>query len=315
MGCIGMDKNGNLLSALEREAMLAVEALEEARLRSRSEEKAKEEREAEALSPKDQQKTSNDGLEIVIQEEDDNQDTPFDSLSEDETPEYQCSLPLEVIDDAPDEPSMAEVLTDLVPKEDGAKVAIGRISPISRSKLMAQQTEPYKSENGETCDSDMYHHMQDLELQLAAAQNQAARASADFENYKKRTLRDQKLRCQQQQAKIVTDFLSVIDNFERAIAHAKQSQNFDNLLQGIELTGKLFLSALAKNGCQPFDSIGELFDPHYHEVLQRMDTKDHAHNSIVQEHLRGYMMHERVLRPALVVVAQHLNDLGKGDND
>ncbi len=58
-------------------------------------------------------------------------------------------------------------------------------------------------------------------------------------------------------------------------------------------------------GCTPFESVGHTCDPVYHDVLSRVVDSDQPHNSIVQEHLKGYMMHERVIRPALVVVSQH----------
>ena len=71
------------------------------------------------------------------------------------------------------------------------------------------------------------------------------------------------------------------------------------------MTGKLYLAVLAKLGCIPFDSMGEICDPVFHDVLQKVVNNDVPNNSIVQEHLKGYIMHERVLRPALVVVAQN----------
>ena len=131
------------------------------------------------------------------------------------------------------------------------------------------------------------------------------RISADFDNYRKRVLRDQEASKNQAEEKIVAGFLPVMDNLERALSHARQSDDYQQLLKGVEMTGKLYLAALAKLGCVPYDSLGAEFDPVYHDVLQRVIDAEKPHNSIIQEHLRGYMMHERVLRPALVVVAQH----------
>ena len=130
------------------------------------------------------------------------------------------------------------------------------------------------------------------------------RVNADFENYRKRITRDQEHMRNQAEERIVASFLSVMDNFERAIAHAKQSSDYEQLLRGVELTSRMYLSTLAKHGCVPFDSVGETFDPNYHDVLQRVIDPDTEDNIIVQEHLKGYKMHDRVLRPALVVVSQ-----------
>ena len=145
------------------------------------------------------------------------------------------------------------------------------------------------------------------QLKILAKQlnDRMIRVSADFDNYKKRVARDQEQNKNQAQEKIVTGFLSVMDNLERALTHARQSNDYDQLLQGVEMTAKLFIAALGKQGCTPYDSLGAEFDPVYHDVLSRVIDAEKPHNSIVQEHLKGYIMHDRVLRPALVVVAQH----------
>ena len=131
------------------------------------------------------------------------------------------------------------------------------------------------------------------------------RVSADFDNYRKRVARDQELMRNQAEERIVTGFLPVMDNLERALVHARQQNDYEQLVQGVEMTSKLYLAALAKHGCVPFGSLGETFDPVYHDVLQRVIDPEKPHNLIVQEHLKGYMMHDHVLRPALVVVSQH----------
>ena len=131
------------------------------------------------------------------------------------------------------------------------------------------------------------------------------RLTADFDNYRKRIARDQEQMHNQDEERIVVSFLGVMDNFERAIAHAKQTRDYDQLLQGVELTSKQYLSTLAKHGCVPYDSMGKEFDPNFHDVLQRTVDSDVPHNTVTQEHLKGYMMHDHVIRPALVVVAQH----------
>ena len=140
------------------------------------------------------------------------------------------------------------------------------------------------------------------------------RLSADFDNYRKRVVRDQELTKNQIEERIVVTFLTVMDNFERAIAHAKQSSDYEQLLRGVELTSRMYLSTLAKHGCVPFDSLGKTFDPVYHDVLQRVIDPEAEDNVIVQEHLKGYIMHDRVVRPALVVVSQQ-SESGENNGD
>ena len=144
-----------------------------------------------------------------------------------------------------------------------------------------------------------------LQAQVKQLNDRIVRMAADFDNYRKRVTRDQEQQTHQAEERIVLGFLPTMDNLERALAHAHQVNDFAQLLNGIEMTHKLYLSALAKMGCTPFESVGHTCDPVYHDVLSRVVDSDQPHNSIVQEHLKGYMMHERVIRPALVVVSQH----------
>ncbi len=145
----------------------------------------------------------------------------------------------------------------------------------------------------------------ELHAQNKALNDRIVRISADFDNYRKRVLRDQDQNKEQAEERIVTGFLPVIDNLERALNHARQSNDFEKLLQGVEMTYRLYLQTLGKLGCTPFESLGQNCDPNYHDVLQRVIDDEKEHNTIVQEHLKGYIMHDRVLRPALVVVSQH----------
>lgn len=145
----------------------------------------------------------------------------------------------------------------------------------------------------------------ELHAQNKALNDRIVRISADFDNYRKRVLRDQDQNKEQAEERIVTSFLPVIDNLERALNHARQSNDFEKLLQGVEMTYRLYLQTLGKLGCTPFESLGQDCDPNYHDVLQRVIDDEKEHNTIVQERLKGYIMHDRVLRPALVVVSQH----------
>lgn len=143
------------------------------------------------------------------------------------------------------------------------------------------------------------------ESRVLQIQEKLIRTTADFDNYRKRTARDQEQFKAQAEERIVNDFLAIQDNFERAIQHVQTANDFDSLLHGVKLTNKMYTAALAKHGCVSFDSLGKHFDPNYHDVLSRVEDDTVPNNTIVQEHLKGYMMRDHLLRPALVVVAQN----------
>ncbi len=176
---------------------------------------------------------------------------------------------------------------------------------VQAQKVRIASLEAEIDENQQKIQAAANAETETLNAQNKALNDRLVRLSADFDNYRKRVLRDQDQNKAQAEERIVTVFLPVIDNLERALEHARQSQDFEKLLQGVEMTHRLYVQALGKLGCTPFDSVGQNCDPNYHDVLQRVIDEDKAHNTVVQEHLKGYMMHDRVLRPALVVVSQH----------
>ncbi len=147
-----------------------------------------------------------------------------------------------------------------------------------------------------------------VESRVLQLQEKLVRSTADFDNYRKRVARDKEQFQFQTERRIITDFLGVMDNFERAISHAKQASDFENLLHGVELIAKQYYSALTKHGCTQFDSLGQQFDPAFHDVLSKVEDNSVRNNTIVQEHLKGYMHQGVLLRPAMVVVAQNDQD-------
>lgn len=307
-----MTSHVDLMSALEREAVSAIEALEESRVQLMSEENAKDASGISSLPETEQDTSKKDNSFSTIDEYNDDELFVLASTNfklEDQNAPFQS-------DDRADVDAIS-VVQNLFEAE--AEQPVRSIPAVSFANIEAARKLSESEKNAQTDPTldiaELKQRIENLEAELAIAKTRAIRLSADFENYRKRVLRDQEVSFQQQKTKVIGDFLGVMDNFERAIAHAKQSHDFDNLLQGIELTAKMYLSVLAKHDCQPFDSLGKEFDPHYHEVLQRVTDQSQAHNAIVQEHLRGYTMYGRVLRAALVVVSQHDNDEDKGDMD
>ena len=95
-----------------------------------------------------------------------------------------------------------------------------------------------------------------------------------------------------------------LDNLERAVDSAKDSRDIDTLLEGLELTLSGYLKTLEKFGLKVFASEGQRFDPNIHEALSIEETHEVDENTVVKELLKGYKLHERVLRPALVVVSK-----------
>jgi molecular chaperone GrpE len=131
---------------------------------------------------------------------------------------------------------------------------------------------------------------------------QLLRLRADFENYKKRVEREMEAQRRRASAMLVGRLLQVLDNFERAVSVPPQSDSESTFRDGVVLIFKQLLEELRKEGLTAIDSIGEPFDPNLHEAVAT-DTQSHfAPNTVVEEMQRGYLLHDRLLRPSLVRV-------------
>lgn len=130
------------------------------------------------------------------------------------------------------------------------------------------------------------------------------RAVADLENYKKRALKEKEEVQKFGSEKLLKDFLPVVDNFDRALEHARTSGDIESLKKGVEMIRKLFEDTLGKHGVRSFSTKGEPFDPNKHEAMSAAETDEMPPNHVHSEYLRGFMLNDRLVRPALVVVSK-----------
>ena len=146
-----------------------------------------------------------------------------------------------------------------------------------------------------------------------AALDRYLRLAAEFENYKKRVQKDQAEYTKYANERILKDLLPVLDNLQRALQHAQQSDGSNGLLQGVELTCKQYLETLSRFGVKPIPSVGLPFDPAVHQAVATVESEKHEPNMIVKEHEKGYYLHDRVLRPAMVTVVAATKAEDHGD--
>ena len=136
--------------------------------------------------------------------------------------------------------------------------------------------------------------------QLRDEHDRRLRAAADLENYKKRATRERDEVMRYGVERLVKELLPVLDSLDRALAAAPAG---DPLASGVELTRKMLEDALGRVGVKPFSAKGKAFDPRVHEALMSVATADHAPGAVVEEQQRGFFLHDRLIRPAAVIVA------------
>jgi molecular chaperone GrpE len=129
------------------------------------------------------------------------------------------------------------------------------------------------------------------------------RTLAEYDNARKRAVRDREEYTRTANEALIRELLPVLDNFDRALAAARGDAGAAAVTAGVELIQRELLRVLEKFGVTPFTSIGMPFDPERHEAVARVPTGAEPEMTVVGETARGYLLHGRVLRPALVTVA------------
>jgi len=143
-----------------------------------------------------------------------------------------------------------------------------------------------------------------LEAERNDLQDKLLRLAADFENYKKRMIRDREASFKYAEECLLKELLPSIDNLERALAHQNTGDETNAMREGVDLTLKALLAATAKFGLTAIDSVGQPFDPNLHEALAMEASADAPPQTVLREFEKGYFYKDRLLRAAKVVVAK-----------
>ncbi len=144
-----------------------------------------------------------------------------------------------------------------------------------------------------------------LREELKQWQERALRYAAEVENLKKAFKKEKEEYYKFALESVFKELLPSIDNLERALEAAEKSQDLKGLIEGVALTLKGLLGAMEKFGLTQLEaSLGEPFNPHHHEALHLEETEEHPEGTVVKVYQKGYKLHDRVIRPALVAVAK-----------
>lgn len=137
--------------------------------------------------------------------------------------------------------------------------------------------------------------------ELAAAKEQYLRLAAEYDNYRKRSVKERENVFADAKATVLTELLPVLDNFDRAFA--VEDSSLEDFKKGVEMTHTQLLDALKKFGVESFGEPNDKFDPNFHNAVMHIDDENFEENVIAEVFQKGYRAGERVLRPAMVKVA------------
>lgn len=151
--------------------------------------------------------------------------------------------------------------------------------------------------------------------ELKSLNDKYLRLAAEFDNYKRLAQRDQRDQIRFGNEQLLKELLPVVDNLERAIKAAKDGGSGSSLVQGVDLTLKQLNGALGKFGVQSIPTVGQPFDPSGHQAVASVPSAQVPERHVVDEFQRGYRLHDRILRPAMVTVSKGAASSASTDED
>ena len=167
----------------------------------------------------------------------------------------------------------------------------------------ADQAEATAADPTESAEPQVDAPLRELQREKDLLQDRLLRIAAEFDNYRKRVERERREVVELAASDVLLELLPILDNFERAL-QAPAPPEAEPFRKGVELTHRQMLDLLKKRNVTPIAALGADFDPQYHQAVMHEPSDAHREGEVMQELQRGYMLGERLLRPAMVKVAK-----------
>lgn len=141
-----------------------------------------------------------------------------------------------------------------------------------------------------------------LNAEVQELQNRLLRTTADFDNFRKRARQEKEDMSKYATLRLVQEILPVLDNFQLAMAAG--NTDAESLKKGVEMVFRQMQSTLEREGIVAMNAVGQPFDPNFHEAVMQVESAEHESGIVVEELRKGYLLHDKVVRPAMVKVSQ-----------
>lgn len=189
------------------------------------------------------------------------------------------------------------------------KEADKKAEEIPAPEVVAEETTPEPAEV--TIPNEEYKALQAKAAEAVELKDRLLRAQAEWDNSRKRILREKEDAVRYAGEAFLEKLLPVIDNFEMGMQAAKTATDAKAIAQGLEMVLAQFHQALKDAGVEPIEAVGKPFDPHRHEALGHHESDEHPEGHVLQQVRKGYKLKDRLLRAASVFVAKPPEDKGK----
>lgn len=179
-------------------------------------------------------------------------------------------------------------------------------APVKKAKTRIEKLEEIRRLHRDEVDN-LKRELEAKEKETKENHDKWLRLNAEFDNFKKRMQREKSDFFKYAGENILRDFLPLMDDLERAVKAVKKNQKVEDFIIGIEMIMNKIKNSLASNWVKQVNCVGQPFDPNKHEAVSKVSTTEHENNTIIEELRKGYMYHDRLLRPAMVIVAENIS--------
>ena len=174
-------------------------------------------------------------------------------------------------------------------------------NPAADTAETVSETDAFTAgEVSEVSDGDELKRLQGLADEF---QGRALRVQADFDNFRRRTLKEKEELAQYATSKLVTELLPVMDNFERALATAPATPEFEAFTKGVNMIFRQLEGVLKNEGLTAMETVAQPFNPEYHQAIMQVESEEYEEGIVTEEVQKGYLLKDKVLRPAMVKVS------------
>jgi molecular chaperone GrpE len=161
----------------------------------------------------------------------------------------------------------------------------------------------HEEQAAETEEVSVPSELDELRKQSEENYQRYVRAQADFDNFRRRAKQEKEDFAKYASLKLIEQLLPVVDNFERALSSSKETKDFDALIKGLDMTYRQLDQLLVQEGLQPIEAIGQPFNPEFHQAIMQVESEEHGEGIILEELQKGYILKDKVVRPAMVKVS------------
>lgn len=167
-----------------------------------------------------------------------------------------------------------------------------------------ENSKPEPEKPGKRKHKNYRKELKAAQSEVSRLRDQLARTVAEFDNYRRRNDKEFSNLIRNANSELIAQLLPVMDDFERSLNSRTEKTDFDSFFEGVRLIYSKFFKVLQNSGLEYIDAVGKEFDPNLHEALLTMERDGHPANVVIEEHLKGYRMNDKVIRHSQVIVSK-----------